>query len=349
MALFVAQNFESFALGNDGWLACKGLETFTDGGTTPESIAVVADGWHSRRALFIPATTYARREISMGSGSRIMNFQAAFKLEALAAGDDIFRTIFMRIQVAANGALHLQNEIDPPHYTSAPNVLRADTWHYLEVRAVMGSSRLLVRLDGVTLFDLPFFDVADGSTHYFEIGGASAGCTWSEIICSSGLGQRCNSLLGMDARIVLLRPASMPVAATSSWSAEEDGDASEAPFHETIDDVIPGTHDAAGTVLRTDADEQAFLCRFEAAPHARGYEAVTIFVDGARGDTGDPGFRAIARSGEIEREGSNVEPTPGTYVTARLHLPLDPNGSRPWTRAALSAFLAGALTELPEA
>jgi len=322
-------------MGTAGWIALKTQEGWADAlGADVDVCEVVAGGWHAARALRVPAGSIAELGVTFDTSTRILCAQGAFKLDDLAVSGTIFGFRAAILIVSPDGELIL----DSPEGTheSAPDLIKPGTWHYLEVRASQGTAgrRMRVLVDGIEIFDVGGIQTVVTTDYAVLLYSGSAGCTWSEVIVMDGAGDRCNDLLGMDARIALLQPAS--TAANEGWTADPN-------VHSYIKDPLPGPSDASSVFSPTAGTH--FFCTFGPPPVARSYEAVVLCVEGLRSESGSPAFRTRARSSGVTIVGDLVDEDVGDAGFGRLRLELDPHGSKAWTRSTLSALQAGVITE----
>lgn len=338
--LIHANNFETYALGADGWDTVKSQEGWEDDGAGPGAVAIVDGGWNSRRAIFVAAARYARvvtiTSTHMQSSTRTLCFQAAFRLVAL--GDaTLFRLngITMTLATSVDGTLTLASASGTA--VSTAGVVRADTWHYLELRAEVSTqadNRVQVLVDGRRVIDASNQTTGVGVDASPMLHGGTAGCRWSEVIVMDGAGVVANDLLGTSARIANL----LPIATVSAvgWTPQIDGaaDLNGPDAHTYIDDPLPGPSDGAGTTIESNDFGMQALFRFDPPQHARFISAMA-FVESATG-TRIP--QAAMQSGDVERE-SDVDSA--AIIRSRLRMDVDPDGGRPWTREALSLLQAG--------
>lgn len=339
MGLLHAQNFEAYALGAAGWTSLKSQEGWTD---SPSDVAeVVEGGWRSRRAVYLPAAATIAFSPAGSASTSVMCVQGAFRLDSLDSEASVFATDAMTLYVAADGSLRLSSSAGD--HESGADVVAVDTWHYFELRAQMnGAGRVYLRIDGNEIFDASAVNVTALAADFgFELHGGDGGASWSEIIHMDGSGSQCRDLLGLTARIALLRPVATPPG--SLWTGVSDGGSTSDPHHSLVDDPIPGANDQSETAVVTSANDEAFLVTFELAPPARSYEAVVVLIEGSR-NAPSPGFAAVATIQTFQRAGAYIVPDPDVLTVARLLLELNPSGSKPWTRQDIAALSAGANT-----
>jgi hypothetical protein len=241
------------------------------------------------------------------------------------------------LALAPSGAIYIYDQSDSLVGTSSNGLFRQNSWHYVEIKVVVGDSgSVTVKVDGVQVLNVTAIDTKPGTetsvdqVRFWDPGGDM---WWDDIIMMDGTGSECNDFIG-DVKITTLMPTSDD--AVNDWSNSGGGGA-----YADIDDPIVGTHNGDTDYIysATPTDKSLFGYENLASTPAAIY-AVNVLSQVKKDDAGARTMGAYLDSNGTTDSGSAFSPTTG-YLDYQSFWTLDPDTSAAWTYSGVNALLAG--------
>lgn len=294
--------------------------------------------------------SYLQSSVPLAFAGKSIIVQYAFKYSGGFAGR-LFASIFdaggtriMYIKSSSAGnSFELYDANDTLKATSATNIVRPNTWHYIELKVIIetGTAGTVVfKVDGNGIFNYSGnIDVysANANVGYirFHSGCANGYYGYVDDIIMLDINGSAphNNFLG-DMRIHTVTTVGDTADADWLKSTGTDG-------YAMLDDTIPGDHDSDSTYIYSDTVGDLSLFDFDNLSVLASAYQIVKHQFAARKTTSD----ARTLRGVIDSNGTVVNDTTRSLTTSYVYyydiLDLDPDGSVPWTESKINALKAG--------
>lgn len=244
----------------------------------------------------------------------------------------------MGVTLNSNGSLTIEGANGTAHSTSAPGLIAANQWVYIEVKMrrhdTLGSVEVFV--GGASAVSDTSIDTNDSATPAAFVGflseQSSVSCTFDDVyIAESAAGLI--SELG-DVKITTLLPNGD--TAQADWTP-----LSGAGWSNIDDDLGTDGDDNASYIAETTLNGKSEFDLEDLPETPIGVHAVAISTRATKTDAGSIEYKHHIDSNGTESAGAAISPSETGYALATTVYPTDPDTAAAWTESGVNAMKLG--------